>query len=262
MAISFAFKAKRISSQVYNLGVMKELDKAIKGERVLVFMDLEGTQFSHEMTQIAAIKVILKDDLTIKKIFKPYKNYVRIKGRVGHVVTKLTGITDELLKKEGLPFRVIQQGLKKYVGKDWCKCRFVTFGSHDAVIVTSSAENNMDASMEEARYLTHHMFDFSEFMSRYVKDENGNPYSLSRALEKFEVKFEGKAHDATNDTKALIALYSAFLSRKDIVAKEYAKNLYRLHHLPAPISKTIMALSEGKSVDPDTFYALINEAIS
>ncbi len=240
---------------------MQELNKAIKGQRVLVFMDLEGTQFSHEMTQIAAIKVTLKDDLTIKKVFRPYKSYVRIKGRVGHVVTKLTGITDELLKKEGLPFRVVQQGFKKYVGKDWNRCRFVTFGSHDCVIISSSAEHNMDASMEEARFITHHVFDFSEFLSRYVKDEHNNPYSLSRALELFETPFQGTAHDALADTRALLDLYSAFLKRKDIVARKYKEILFRLNHLPVPISKTIQKLSEGETVSPEFFDGLISESI-
>lgn len=238
---------------------MKELDKAIKHSRVLVFMDLEGTQFSHEMTSIAAFKVYLKDDLTIKRIMRPYTSLVRVKHRVGPFVSKLTGITDEMLKKDGQPFRVVQQGLRKYLGRDWQKCRFVTYGSHDMTIIMSSAENNMDASMEEARFITHHFFDFSEFLARFVKGEDGNPLSLSRALQRFEIPFEGEAHDATADTRNLVRLYEAFLKRKDILKEEYKKTLARLNHFPSPVQKAMNALSKGASVGAQMYDQWVAE---
>jgi DNA polymerase III alpha subunit (gram-positive type) len=172
---------------------MKALEKELRGHDCLIFLDLEGTQFSHEMIEIGAYKVYLNKDQTVKKIFDGYTSYVKAKAKVGRVVTNLTGITDEKIKKDGVPFRVIQQGFRKYVGKDWGKCLYVTFGSHDLRIIMQSADNNMDASMEEARYVTHNAFDLSEFISRFIKDDNGNSLSLTNYLKVFNVPFEGQS---------------------------------------------------------------------
>jgi len=238
---------------------MKALEKELSDNRCLIFMDLEGTQFSHEMIEIGAYKVLLKDDLSVKRIIPGFSSYVKSKAKVGKVVTNLTGITDEKLRKEGIPFRLIQQGLKKYVGKEWGKCLFVTFGSHDLRIIMQSAENNMDASMEEARYVTHHAFDFSEFLARFIKDEHGNSYSLANYLKVFGVPFEGKAHCALVDAYNLIDLYKAFLSKPDIIEVEYKKTLSRMSHFPVPVLRVLQRLNKGQNVTPDDYESEIKD---
>ena len=52
----------------------KKLQQILKGHKVLVFMDYEGTQFSHEMIAIGAILVVI-DPKTgrIKKKKSPFK---------------------------------------------------------------------------------------------------------------------------------------------------------------------------------------------
>ena len=49
---------------------MKKLARLIGHHRTLVFLDLEGTQQSHELIALAAIKADLNEDLTIKKLTK------------------------------------------------------------------------------------------------------------------------------------------------------------------------------------------------
>ena len=44
------------------MSYVKQLERALRGKKVLVFLDLEGTQFTHEMIEIGAYKVFLKDD--------------------------------------------------------------------------------------------------------------------------------------------------------------------------------------------------------
>ncbi|MCQ2741824.1 MAG: exonuclease domain-containing protein [Bacilli bacterium] len=240
---------------------MKELEKELRGYKILVFVDLEGTQFTHEMIEIGAHKVVIKDDGSIKRICRGYKAYVKPKSRIGKVVTDLTGITEDLIKKEGVPYRVALQGLQKYLGKDWNKCLFVVFGNFDAKIFQASSEHNMDASKEDTRYVVHHIFDYSSFISRYVKDEHGNPYSLSNYLTLFNVKFKGQKHDALADAYNLALLYKAFLENKDIVANEYKKVLYRNSHTASPVQNVIRQLSEGKTVTPESFDKAIRESL-
>ena len=231
------------------MSYVKQLERALRGKKVLVFIDLEGTQFTHEMIEIGAYKVFLKDDLTVKKVLKGFKSYVRPHARIGKVVTELTGITEELLVKEGLPYRVVQQAFRKYVGKDWDKCLFVTFGSHDYRIISQSAANNLDANDGQSKYVIHHGWDFAEWIAQFVRDPNGNNYSLTNYLKIFECPFEGKAHDALADAKNLIDLYQAFLARKDIVEREYEKRL-ALHntHYPEPMRRVLEKLSHGEDV--------------
>jgi len=204
---------------------------------------------------------LLRDDLTPKKVFKPYHAYVIAKHRVGPVVTKLTGITDMKLKKEGIPFRLVLEQLKKYLGKDHDNCLLVSYGSQDAAIILRSSDNNMDASTDEARYLARHFFDFGEFLGRFVRDANGNNLSLTNALKTFDVPFEGTAHCAKDDAYNLFLLYKAFLEKPEITKDHYKDTLAHQHHLPTPIRRVIESLTAGNTVTPEDWDRLVKESL-
>ena len=149
---------------------MKTLPAALRGKKCLLFLDLEGTQYSHEMIEIGAYKVVTKEDGSIKKVFPPYHAYVLAKHHVGPFVSKLTGLSDLKIRREGISFRQVQQQLKGYMGKDYEHCVPIAYGNEDAHIFLCSAENNMDASMEEARAFARRFFDYAEFFGQYVLD--------------------------------------------------------------------------------------------
>ena len=73
---------------------MKKFERLLKGHKSLVFLDFEGTQFSHEMIAIGAMHVSIDRNGYIKKHKKPFRIYVKAHNRVGKIVTDLTGITD------------------------------------------------------------------------------------------------------------------------------------------------------------------------
>lgn len=240
---------------------MRELDKALRGKRCLLFIDLEGTQTTHEMIEIGAYKVLLKPDGTVKKVFKPYHAFVLAKHRIGPIVTKLTGITDFQLKKEGIPFRLVQQQLKKYLGKDYGDALLVSYGAQDAHIILASAENNMDASMDDARLLSRHFFDLAEFVARFVRDDSGNLYSLTNILKIYQVEFQGAAHSALNDAYNLLLLYQAFLARPDITAEQYKKLLTHYNHAPVPVIRVLQQLNRGEAVTPEDWARHIEASL-
>lgn len=239
---------------------MELLRKALKDKKVLVFVDLEGTQISGEMIEIGAYKTYIKDDLSIKKVMPGFKSYVKAKHPIGHVVTRLTGITEEKLKKEGKPFRVVLEDFKNYVGKDWEKCLFVTFGNNDCRIVIQSMMNNLDCNANDAKFMVSKDFDFAKWLSQFIKDQNGNTYSLINYLKLFGKEFEGTAHDALTDAYNLIKLYEAVLNRKDIMEVEYQKSLtLRTSHFPEPVRKAIKALENGKTISPEEYNQYIKD---
>ena len=240
---------------------MKALRQAMKHHTTAVFFDLEATGISHEIIEIGAFKAILYPDGRIKKVLKPYHAYVLPKTRVTHTVTKLTGITDAFLIENGIPFRVMQKGLAKYVGKDYKNAIFICYGDQDPQMFIHSAEHNMDASMEEAKFVSHHCFDFLRFFSHYITGEDGNPINLTKASELFGVKPYGKAHAATSDAYALMKVYEGFLEKKDLVVTEYEKTLCRGRGIPDVFRVLIDKLESGETVDREFFRNAIKETL-
>lgn len=243
------------------LNVMLALEKIIKGRKSLCFIDLEGTQFSHEMIAIGAIKVDIRKDCSIKKIHKGYYTLVKPKSRIGKVVTDLTGITDDDVKKNGVSFRVAIQGLKKYMGSYFSKCLFVAFGSHDFRIMAQSLAHNLDVKKDDVEIIIKHQFDIAEFLNTYVKDENNNNLSLANFLKVFNVEFEGTQHNALADTLNTVYLYDAFLKNKEIVVNEYRKTLGMYRHLPEPIHLAIEKLSKKENVSAEEFESYVRNSL-
>ena len=241
---------------------MTDLQKIINNRKTLCFLDLEGTQFSHEMIAIGAVKVDLRKDGTVKKIHKGYYSLVLAKNKVGKVVTELTGIKDEDLKKGGKRLRLVIQELKKYMGREFSKTLFVTFGNHDLRILAQSLAYNLDAPKDDIHLMIKHNFDFAEWVSDYVLDENGNNYSLANLLKVFEVDFKGQQHNALADTYNLVYLYDRVLARKDILEREYHNVLLKQRHLPKPLHEVLeILINEKREISPQEFDELIKKAL-
>ena len=240
---------------------MKALLKIVSKYRSLCFLDLEGTQFTHEMIALGAVKVYLRRDGSVKKIQKGFYTLVKAKNRIGKVVEELTGITEPQLKKDAVSFRVATEMLKKYIGRDFNNCLFVTFGSHDVRILAQSLAYNLDAKKEDVHLMIKHNFDLSEFASNYVKDDNNNTYSLSNFLKVFNVEFKGTQHNALADALNLVYLYDAILKNKEILKNEYMKVLGKQRHLPEPVRDVVVALTNGETVTPEQFEKYVEESL-
>ena len=167
---------------------MKKFERLLKGHKSLVFLDFEGTQFSHEMIAIGATHVVIDRNGYIKKHKKPFRIYVKAHNRVGKIVTDLTGITDEMLKQKGVSFFTAMSELKKYVGLSFRKSSFITFGSHDMKILSSSISYSFDFPKEIVQSIQQNYIDFSAFISEFMKDDKGNPLSLIKYCDAFGVK--------------------------------------------------------------------------
>jgi DNA polymerase III alpha subunit (gram-positive type) len=240
---------------------MLALEKILKSRKSLCFIDLEGTQFSHEMIAIGAVKVDVKKDGSIKKIHKGYYTLVKPKSKIGKVVTDLTGITDKEVKEKGVSFRVAINGLKKYMGFYFSKCLFVAFGNHDFRIMAQSLAHNLDVNKEDIETIIKHQFDLAEFLSTYIKDDNNNNLSLANFLKIFDIDFKGTQHNALADAYNTVYLYDAFLKNKEIVVNEYRKTLGMIRHLPEPIHLAIEKLSKKENVSAEEFESYVRNSL-
>ena len=240
---------------------MKKFDRLLKGHKNIVFLDFEGTQFSHEMIAIGAVSCSLDRNGRIKKSKKPFKILVKAKNKVGKYVANLTGITDEMLAKDGVSFGKALDALKKYVGIPFKKSSFVTFGSHDLTILNRSISYNFDFKKEICSQIQKNYIDFLAFIGEFIKDPKGNQISLVHFCQMFKVEEAGKAHDPSVDAVNLANLYDAFVSNKDLVLEEYKKVLGKFSHFPEPVNKVVQKLVAGESVSPEDFEQEIKKYI-
>ena len=241
---------------------MKKFERLLKGHKSLVFLDFEGTQFSHEMIAIGAMHVVIDHKGLIKKHKKPFRIYVKAHNRVGKIVTDLTGITDEMLKQKGVSFFTAMSELKKYVGLAFRKSSFITFGNHDMKILSSSISYSFDFPKETVQCIQQNYIDFSAFISEFFRDDKGNPLSLVKYCQAFDVKEAGQAHDPAVDAENLAWLYDATMRNSHLLLEEYKKVLKSFNHFPQPVSNVIKKLANGEKVSPEEFDEEIKSYIA
>lgn len=240
---------------------MKKFDRLLRGHKSVVFLDFEGTQFSHEMIAIGAVHVTLGRDGKIKKWKEPFKVFVKAKNKIGKYVTNLTGISEELLSKEGISFNEALTRLKKYVGISFKKSSFVTFGSHDLTILNRTISYSFDYPKDVASQIQKNYIDFLAFIGEFIKDPKGNQISLVHFCQMFGIEEAGPAHDPSVDAINLARLYDAVVSNKDILLEEYKKVLGNFSHFPDPIKNVVTKLVKGETVNPDQFEEEIKKYI-
>ena len=241
---------------------MKKFERLLKGHKSLVFLDFEGTQFSHEMIAIGATQVVIDRHGYIKKHKKPFRIYVKAHNRVGKIVTDLTGITDEMLKKEGVSFFTAMSELKKYCGLSFKKSSFITFGNHDMKILSSSISYSFDFPKEIVQCIQQNYIDFSAFIGEFMRDDKGNPLSLIKYCDAFGVPQAGPAHDPAVDAENLAWLYDATMRKSAILIDEYKKVLKSFNHFPSPVSNVIKKLANDENVTYEEFEKEIKDYLA
>lgn len=240
---------------------MKAISKQIHYRRHLLFLDLEGTQFSHEMIAFGAVKATLKSDGSIDRVYKGIKRYVKPKNSIGNFVTKLTGITKEILTEQGITYAQALTDIKNYCGPHFAKTAFVTFGSHDLRIFMQSLIYSPDADETIAKHIAKHHIDMSMLLGQFIRDDKNNPLSLTNYLKVFGRDFIGQSHDPLDDAKNLISIYKDCFVKKDIIYDEYLKVLAKMRHLPEPVQKTLIALLAGETVTGEDFSKFVKDYI-
>lgn len=232
---------------------MEKMNKLLKGHKYICFLDLEGTQFSHEMIALGAVLATLDKKGNIKRYKPSIKIYVKAKNKIGKYVVTLTGITEEILAKDGMSFAKAMDNLRNYCGSAYKKCSFITFGNHDLKILSQSVAYNMDVPKDICSQIQHNYIDYSLFLSEFVKDPNGNPYSLVNYCKLFNVPEAGTAHEPDVDAINLAHLYQAVNEQKELVLEEYLKVLAKYPHLPSPIKEAVAKLTNGENYLSDDF---------
>lgn len=238
---------------------MKALEKQTRGVKHLIFFDLEGTGKSHEIIEIGAVVATLRADGSIKKVSRGFQTYVKAKHPIGKFVTQLTGITEEKLQKEGKSYHDAMNQFRKFCGRYMKSCMFVSFGRFDITLLEKTVYANFDDHAGFVKFIKRNYMDYSAFISTYIKDSKNNPMSLTNYLKFFNVNFSGTQHDALDDARNLGLLYQAFLDNPEKVSEAYKQTLSQLRHLPEPIRKVLIDLTNEKVISPEDWSKYVSD---
>lgn len=243
---------------------MRLLKEEIGEPRELVFLDLEGTQLSHETIAIGACKYFCGPDLLPlpgKKI-QVFKRLIKPQSPVGGVVTILTGITDDRLKTEGITFHkalVELMTFTKCTGKEV----YITFGNQDLnMLYQSKVRANDQLCQDFYDHIKRNWFDMQAFVSRFVHDERHMTFSQPKLLEIYEAKNLQHAHDPLYDAENLMNLFIQVIKRPDITLREFKKNLLTSKDFFIISKPFIDDLCNGKDVSAIDFNKAIEDYLS
>jgi len=242
---------------------MKALNKRIANSKYLLFLDLEGTQFTHEVISIGAYLAKLGKNGKIVSTKRGFYTLVKSREKVSKFITELTNISQDMINKDGISFEEALKKLKKYIGIAYNKVRLVTFGFNDILMLQSSLKHQPENPKGQAMIddLSKSYIDFQSMINQYIKDDKNQALSLNNCLAKFNLTFTGELHNALADAKNLMILYGAFQSEYNIVVEEYKKVLLLNKKLPRPIAKIMKMLNEGLSVNPKIYNDVIEDEV-
>lgn len=243
---------------------MRLLKEEIGEPRELVFLDLEGTQLSHETIAVGACKYFCGPDLLPlpgKKI-QVFKRLIKPQSPVGGVVTILTGITDDRLKTEGITFHKALVELMTFT-KCTGKKVYITFGNQDLnMLYQSKVRANDQLCQDFYDHIKRNWFDMQAFVSRFVHDERHMTFSQPKLLEIYEAKNLQHAHDPLYDAENLMNLFIQVIKRPDITLREFKKNLLTSKDFFIISKPFIDDLCNGKDVSAIDFNKAIEDYLS
>lgn len=180
----------------------------------LVFFDIEATQYSHKMISFGArITPKKPGELIPDQEGLSYSRYLHCDDKVGSYVEKLTGITDEKLKKEGLTlyefiveFTALLRPFKRKV--------FVSYSRSDLKFLKTTLNFSDVTERDFYRFIYNSYFDLYDYFSKRIISKDGNSLSVEKLCDLFQIK-EDHFHRAINDADALYQIYKTYVSDED-----------------------------------------------
>ena len=184
------------------------LSKKISDKRVLIFLDLEGTQFSHTPIEIGMVAYLKGDGLFLGEKLFTYQSYINTNGRIGKVVSDLTGITKELLLNKGKSKTIV---LKEIINllRAYSKKKFIAYGEQDLKMLRHFITEESFTS-DYVNHIAKNYFDFHLYLANLISKNKSISPSLSKLTELFDVP-KSHAHESLSDAQMLADVYQEFV---------------------------------------------------
>lgn len=237
---------------------MKRLESKLKGIDTLIFLDFEGTQLSHEIIAMGAIKVKIDENLNIiKNDYHPFKIYVKAHSPIGEIVREMTGIDESFLSDQGMTWERAIYKFDNYINSHTYK--IIVFGNNDIYMINETNRYSYPRNINISKEWPRNIFDFATFMGEFIKDDKGNSLSLVNSLKLFSLKPVGMSHDPLNDALDLKNLFFAFINNTELVKQEYIKQLAKNHKMPDPVKEVMKLVLNKQNVTYDIFEQIVDD---
>lgn len=244
---------------------MEILKQKLKGKTQLVFVDFEGTESTHEMISIGAIKATLDFKGHFKRQYPLFYTLVKPSTPLTRFIIQFTKITQQDIDQKGVSLSEGIQKLVKYIGAASLKKSLVfVFAPHDFRLLKIAQSMLLDPKEQALiQLLLKNSIDFQAVLSQLMQDAHGNPLSLNNYLKAFQVEVPGQEHHAGNDALKLMEIYRAFSEKKNlpILREAYLNILSRGKGLPVPVRRAVKDLLEDKAVTREALLHYVDAFI-
>jgi len=231
----------------------------IKEGNLIVFFDLEATQFTHKAIALGFVayeKKIGEVSFDLEKKME-YHAYIKQEDEIGPVVEELTGIHPETLQKEGKDFHQVVLEVSKMLRP--YKKKFLSYGSMDIRILNESIDKQDETERNFYRNVIKNYLDFHMYISKRICDKHGQSYSISSLLKLYGLEIDGPYHNPLMDSLALSKIYYAYVNdeKKDI--ELYLQNYAQNRNTNAINKKLALRVLEQNQVSKDDLIMLLRD---
>lgn len=236
------------------------LHRKLDGSNLLVFLDMEGTEFSHEAIAIGIVGYEKRIGELLPVSEKPtftYSSLIKAKNNIGRKVSELTGITKEELKAEGKDYLEVVRDITTLT-RPYSDCTLY-FGPLDIKILSATTNYANEMESNYLRHLKKKSVDFFTYLEERLVDSKGQPYGIARLGKKFSLTFEGKQHDPLYDALALSNIYFYIVSHEEELLEDYLKNYLQNPFTEETNKEVAKRILEGKTVDKETLAEILKE---
>ena len=233
---------------------MELLKPLLQSAKNLLFLDLEGTQYTHEIIAIGAVLVSCDEKYVPYGEVKTFKRYCLTNSSIGSVIRTMTGIDEKFLKQNGISYRQALVELNDFLSTSTRSLKILVYGNNDAKMVKTSykvLENPLPFETNFTNFLINNIVDIEKVLNFFLRGKRSDMLSLVHLRQLLELPSNGKAHDPLNDAKDLYDIYKAFVSDKERMKRTYRSLLKNADLIPSPIVSIIYDLLNGKSVTPE-----------
>jgi len=227
----------------------------------LVFFDFEGTERSAHAIALAVV-IIPKEPGTLDGEEKgiSFSRYILTAERITPIITRLTGITNALLKKEGQPFDKVLLTFRELLSP-YKKPLFISYGNNDIKILTRSINRTLAFERETEKLVLKNYFDFQNYIKDYLVSPKGQPLSVSKLMDFYSLSPAGEYHDPLVDSLSLRSIYSSFVKSADKTAEDVLSCYPNNRNLIAPAKRLADLLLAKKKVTIEDFRKEIKDSL-
>lgn len=224
---------------------------------LLVFFDIEGTQFTHRMIAFGMVCYPKKKGeilFDLQHSFS-YHVYVKTTDSIGPVVERMTGITESLLLQNGKDIHDVVLEVSRLLRPYHPK--FLSYGISDILMLRKTLDSQNVTEENFFRYISKNYLDFHHYVSKRICDVHGQSLSVSKLLDLYQLQRQGNDHDPLCDAKNLALIYDAYVRREDEDVRFFYENLIHNREAEPVFKEVTQLLMKNKCVKEEELIALL-----